>query len=247
MNKYTICITTFSKRFSYIESLINQIRKFSDNDILISINGDYKKDFDNLYREKILNLCLKYENIYPIFFPEQRGLSKLWNTLIIHSKHDWCLMLNDDIEIESDDIFIKGNNLSDSPDLIRINGSFSHFFVHKVCIDELGYFDERLLGFGEEDGDIFFRYIEKYNKWIQDFWVSGVKNLVIDLRDDNIKNGIGKYSAFNRDFCFVIDNCKYKPNDNGIIGCFGFPMEKKLEDLKIYPYEGFFKENKNNL
>jgi glycosyltransferase involved in cell wall biosynthesis len=247
MNNYSICITTFSKRFSYIETLISQIRKFSNQDILISINGDYKKDFDNLYREKILNLCLKYENIYPIFFPEQRGLSKLWNTLIIHSKYDWCLMLNDDIEIESDDIFIKANYLTDTPDLIRINGSFSHFFVHKVCIDEIGYFDERLLGFGEEDGDIFFRYIEKYNRWIQDFWIGGVKNLVIDVRDENIRGSNSKYSAFNSDFCFVINDCKYKSDPNGIQGCFGYPKIKFLEDLPNYSYEKFFKENKNNL
>jgi glycosyltransferase involved in cell wall biosynthesis len=247
MNNYSICITTFSKRFSYIETLVGQIRKFSDSDILISVNGDYKKEFDNSYRDKILQLCLSHKNVYPIFFPEQRGLSKLWNTLLIHSRHDWCLMLNDDVEIESNDVFLSASNLSDNPDIFRVNGSFSHFFVHKVCIHDLGYFDERLLGFGEEDGDIVFRYIEKYNKWIQDLWIGGLKNLVIDVRDENIRGANSKYSAFNRDFCFMIENCKYKPDTQGIQGCFGYPMSKNLNDLPNYAYELFFRENKNNL
>jgi glycosyltransferase involved in cell wall biosynthesis len=248
MNKFTIGITTFSKRFSYVETLINQLRNYTDFDILISVNGDYNKTFDNEYRKKILLLCSNYDNVFPIFFPEQRGLSKLWNTLIVHSKTDWCLLLNDDVEIISSDLILFGqNNLNEIPDIRRINGSFSHFFVHKKLIDELGYFDERLLGFGEEDGDIFFRYIEKYNRWIQDSFIGGINNLVIDIRDEGITGGSGKYSAFNRDFCFLIENCKYIADPNGIKGCFGYEMRKNISDINLYPYENFFMENKNKL
>jgi hypothetical protein len=127
------------------------------------------------------------------------------------------LVLNEDIEIINSDIFKFGDNLSDEPDLTYVNGSFSHFFVHKKLIDDLGYFDERLLGFGEEDGDIFFRYIEKYNKWIKNSYIGGLNDLRIDIRDEKIKSGVGKYSAFNKDFCFNIENCKYVPDENGII------------------------------
>jgi hypothetical protein len=95
MNQFSIGITTFSKRFSYVETLVSQLRTYTGADILISVNGDYNKNFNNEYRKKILSLCSNYDNIYPIFFPEQRGLSKLWNTLIVHSKTDWCLLLND--------------------------------------------------------------------------------------------------------------------------------------------------------
>jgi uncharacterized protein YbgA (DUF1722 family) len=66
---YSVCITTFSKRFNFLEKLVSQVRSFSNCDILISINGDYKQEFNNEYRKQILNLCLKYDNIYPIFFP----------------------------------------------------------------------------------------------------------------------------------------------------------------------------------
>jgi len=247
MSPFTIGITTFSKRYNYIEKLIDQIREYSKHDILIAINGDYKENFKEDYRKQILNLSLKHENVYPIFFPEQRGLSKLWNTLTIHSKTDWILLINDDVEVLNGDVITFGDNLPDSPNIHRINGSFSHFFAHKKCIDDLGYFDERLLGFGEEDGDIFFRYIEKYNKWIQDSYINGLKNLVVDVRDEKIKRGVGKYSAFNRDFCFLSENCKYVPDKSGITGCFGSPMRKNLQDLNQYPYEKFFQENKEKL
>jgi glycosyltransferase involved in cell wall biosynthesis len=248
MNKFTICITTFSKRFDYLKKLINQIRSFSDVDVIVAVNGDYKKVFDNDYRTNVLKLCSDYPYVFPIFFPEQRGLSKLWNTLIIHSKTDWCLMLNDDIELTTDDFHKYGNNNLDvDPDLLRINGSFSHFFLHKKCIDDLGYFDERLLGFGEEDGDVFFRYIEKYDRWIKDVYIHGFNNLVIDVRDDEIRRGVGKYSAFNREFCFLSESPKYVSDASGISGMFGQPMKKNLPDECLYPYESFFTENKNKL
>ena len=247
MDNFTIAITTFSKRFNYLESLVKQIREYANNDILIAINGDYQEKFNDDYRKNVLSLCLNYKNVFPIFFPEQRSLSKLWNTLIIHSKTDWCLVLNEDIEIMNSDIFKFGENLSDEPDLTYVNGSFSHFFVHKKLIDDLGYFDERLLGFGEEDGDIFFRYIEKYNKWIKNSYIGGLNDLRVDIRDEKIKSGVGKYSAFNKDFCFNIENCKYVPDENGINGCFGMKMRKNLSDINLYPYEKFFMDNKHKL
>jgi len=244
MSKFSIGITTFSKRFSYVETLVSQLRTYTDADILISVNGDYNKNFNNEYRKKILSLCTNYDNIYPIFFPEQRGLAKLWNTLIVHSKTDWCLLLNDDVEVLSADFDLFGqNDLTETPDLLRINGSFSHFFIHKKLIDDLGYFDERFLGFGEEDGDIYYRYIEKYNKWIQDTYINGFKNLIIDVRDEEIKRINGKYSEFNTNFCFFMENSKYVNDPNGFKANFVPTKKKNLTDINLYPYEKFFMEN----
>ena len=245
---YSVCITTFSKRFNYVEKLVSQVRSLTTCDILIAVNGDYNQEFNNEFRKQILDLCLKFDNVYPIFFPEQRGLAKLWNTLVVHSKQDWCLLLNDDVELDNDEVFTSTiPSLGNKPDLRRINGSFSHFLIHKDCLDKIGYFDERLLGFGEEDGDIFYRYIETYNEWIQELWVHGFTNLVVDVRDENIKPGIGKYSQFNRNFCFSDEPCKYISVSEGITGLFGQHMKKNIEDLSQYPYEKFFKENKGKL
>ena len=70
---FTIGITTFSNRLPDIIKLVNQIRTYSTVDIIITVNGNYKEEFNEEYRVSILELCLKYKNIYPIFFPVQRA------------------------------------------------------------------------------------------------------------------------------------------------------------------------------
>jgi len=243
----TIGITTFSKRFDYISNLIPQIRFFSDSPIMIIINGEKEGKLDDEYIKKMLSLCSKYNQIYPVFFQETRGLSKLWNTAIVNSFHDNILLLNDDIEINNQEIFdfcdfiIKSKSFSG---MCKINGSFSHFVVNKQLMEEIGFFDERLMGFGEEDGDITYRLL-KINKEVGNYTVNGVINIISNVRHEHVKSGVGKYSKFNRDFIY---NEKYKPNPSGNIrGMFDTPMDEVLTNENQYPYEIFFRENKNNL
>jgi hypothetical protein len=243
----TIGITTFSKRYNYIEKLIPQIRKHTNNKIILLINGEQNGDFNEDYRDKILKLCVNYNNVYPIFFIETRGLSKLWNTILIHSNTTDVLIFNDDIEIHSNDIFkkiVSHINSGEYNGLTKINNSFSHFLVNKLFIDEIGYFDERLLGFGEEDGDISFRMLKKDFK-VNNIFVNDVVNIISTTRHNHIKPGIGKYSNFNRHFIY---NIKYKSNlASKYRGMFDTPMEQVIEDIKVYSYESFFWDNKNNL
>lgn len=249
MSEYSICITTFSYRFNMLENLVSKLRKLTDTQILIVINANYKKNFDEEYRMKVLELCLKYPKIFPIFFTEQRGCSKLWNTLIIHSNTLWDLILADDIEINEisnfENIF---NNIKSNPDLYTINNSFAHFLVHKKTINELKYFDERFLGFGHEDGDIAWRYIEKYDKWIPNLSIADFVDFRSHVIDEEIiKSNGSKYTQFNADFLIGNDWSKYEKSDLGFHGHFGVPVVKINEDLNQYPYEYFFQENKNKL
>lgn len=247
MSEFTISITTFSKRFNFIEKLIEQIRTYCNNKIIVIINGEKDGDFDNDYRKKILLLCQKYDDVYPIFFIETRGLCKLWNTGLIFSDKENVLLLNDDIEIKSSELFNKVSEHINSKDylgLTRINNSFSHFIVNKTLIDKLGYFDERLLGFGEEDGDIVYRLL-KLNIPLVNIYSNGVINIISDVRHEHIKKGIGKYSSFNREFIYTK---KYSPNsESNIRGMFDTPMIQLIKDVNQYPYETFFKENKIHL
>ena len=245
MKDYTIGITTFSKRIDFVSTLIKQIRSYTDLDIILTINGDYKEEFKEEYRKKILKLCLLYDRVYPIFFIEQRSLSKMWNTILIHSKTNYCLILNDDIKINTNNIFRKITELKDdSITITTFNNSYSHFMCDKKIIDELGYFDERLLGFGEEDGDIKYRYIEKFKELPKNVNVNGLINIVSPIRDENIKKGVGKYSKFNKDFA----RKKYTQDDSAEVYLWGGKKwRKNIEDLIIYPYEKFYQENKNNL
>jgi len=247
---YSICITTFSERYNQLEKLISEIRSFTNQEILICVNGNYGVDFDEEYRRKVIELSLLHEKIYPIFFPEQRGLAKLWNTLVIHSPNDWCLLLSEDVSIKTNSFFeTLSSKLPDSPDLKIINGSFAHFVVHKKILYELGYFDERLLGFGHEDGDMIFRYIEKYDKWIEDYRINGIEHHNSDVIDKNIKLQLGchKYSFFNKLFLFERESPKYVSDVNGVKSSFGYSAIRVLKEDNQYPYEQFFLENKNML
>ena len=66
--EYKIGITTFSKRYDYVVKLISQIRDFTDKKIILAINGEKDGQFNDKYRQKILQFCSVYENVYPIFF-----------------------------------------------------------------------------------------------------------------------------------------------------------------------------------
>jgi hypothetical protein len=249
-NNFDIGITTFSLRFDFLNDLVNKIRELEvNNRIFICVNGEKNAEFDNDYRRKVLDLCSKHDNVFPIFFVETRGLSKLWNTIIVHSYSENILVLNDDIDLRTRELFDSVDRHISSPEytgLSKVNGTFSFYLVNKTYIDNLGYFDERLLGFGEEDGDITYRIIAKNNIHISEISAGGVTNIISHIRHEHVKPGMGKYSYFNRDFIF---NKKYKCGNStsGISGMFGIDCDQMIEDVKLYPYESFFRENKKDL
>jgi len=252
MNNYTIAITTFSLRLGIVKDLIRQVRTYTNRNVLLCINGEKDGNFNNDYRKNILNICSEYDNIFPIFFVETRGLSKMWNTLLSHSDNHHVMLLNDDIIVQSSDVFDKAQthiNSTEFTGVTLINSSFSHYIVDRRVIDDIGYFDERLLGFGEEDGDLVYRLLKnnyKYNL----LWVSGLVNMISQIRDESIKKGSinnieHKYSSHNREFIY---GEKYKTNmSSQFKGMFDTPMDQNLTNEKIYPYEKYFWENKNKL
>jgi hypothetical protein len=248
MNNFDIGITTFSLRYNFLQNLVKSIRDLGiENNIFLCINGEKDSSFSEEYRKQVLNLCITYKNVFPIFFVETRGLSKMWNTLLIHSTKENLLMLNDDINIFTNNIFEIVSHHIESPDyfgLSIINGTFSFFVCNKDFIDRMGYFDERLLGFGEEDGDIMFRIKKQTSKTVFRLNAVGLENIISDIRHEHIKSGVSKYSYFNRDYIF---NQKYKCNGDIYYFPEGIECEQTLPDSQQYPYEKFFKENKEKL
>jgi hypothetical protein len=71
-----------------------------------------------------------------------------------------------------------------------------------------------------------------------------VVNIISNIRHEHIKSGISKYSYFNRDYIF---NQKYKCNGDIYYFPEGIECEQTLPDSQQYPYEKFFKENKEKL
>jgi len=245
---YSIGIVTYVKRFEkYFKPLIKQIKYFRPNiQINVCVNGEYKENFNEQYRKEILNFTSEYNNLFINIFPEFRSLSKLWNTCLINSSNNKCLLLNDDVTI-ADKLFF--NNLEKvirvSNQSFKINGSWSHTFLIREEINEIGWFDERYLGVGEEDGDFEWRYQNKLQKPFLSVEISGIINHV--EKEDclkNIKIVNSKYSLFNKKF----SELKYKESDDG--KKYGI-MDKKVlcvnETKNQYPNEKFYWLNKEKL
>jgi len=249
----SIGITTFEERFnSYFIPLLKRIRAYEKEiEIIVAINGEHEREFNEDFRMDILKFLSSTPNVYPIMFPRFRGLAKLWNSIIIHATHDYIVMLNDDVMISDPDfigIIIKTLQRNNGRSFL-INRSWSHFVLSRKEIDQLGYFDERLLGIGEEDGDMTWRYIEMYGSEILSYKMKGFINYSEDSVDTykphNIQTHSGtKYSLFNRKFMFTK---KYERVSDGIKGIFDQPFKLKDTGTEQYPYEQFYRENKTQL
>lgn len=236
-----IVITTFSKRFEMLKPLINGLRAQCDNNIIITVNGEQNGNFNDDYRSKLLKFSSDIPNVYPIFFIETRGLSKLWNTGIIHSFSENVIVLNDDVIVHGN--FIEEcENFIVSPEyngLCMINGGFSYYIINKQTIDELNYFDERFIGFGWEDGDFAQRFIIGKGERASSFNTKQIHNISSYEIHENIATAWGKYSAYNRDFAMTKFNNYNEHYFNW--GPFNFETQNQ------YPYESHFKSEKNKL
>jgi len=208
MTDYSIGITTYQHRFDkWFKPLINQIKTFRPNiEIMVAVNGE-KNGLDETYRKSILEFCASHKNILPNVYPEFRALPKLWNNMMINASNHNMLILNDDITITDVNFF---NALESLPEehmqLSKINGSWSHTLIDRRLMSQLGWFDERLLCIGEEDGDIEWRV----GKATGGGRVNQVKlpDIINHVDPENCLKDIkvvnGKYSKFNEDFIYSV-------------------------------------------
>lgn len=239
---YSIVITTFDRRFeSYFKPLMQDIHNQNispPNEIIVMINGPHRSDFNQKYRREILTFVSDYENVYPTMFPNFQSLSKLWNRGILTAQHDMVLVLNDDLRIAPEFFELLAQEIASHSKTFRINGSFSHYVAFKPELVEVGFFDERLLGIGEEDGDFAWRYYKKYGREVSSVNIPHINNIQSDIADPGFNKGIRNYSKFNREF---ILNVKYKKSIFGHKGMFDNKVVQQLEDLPQYPYENFYR------
>jgi hypothetical protein len=247
--KYSIGISTFDKRFEkFLIPLIEKIKSAKPEiEIVLFANCNYQEPFNEAYKRNLLKLVQNYDNIFPHICSEFRSLSKLWNNELIFASNQHVLICNDDVLIE------KGFwtdleyaiNLNEGRSF-TINKTWSHVFLNKKEIAEVGWFDERLLGVGEEDGDMQFRWEKHFKIPFPNYNIKNISNYVDDTASDKIKkHSNSKYSKFNRSFA----QKKYVEDlQNGEkLGMNTTPVVCKIPDLNQYPYENFFWENRNSL
>ncbi len=135
----------------------------------------------------------------------------MWNRGILTASHEQVLVLNDDLHIPAGvehGFFTRlEETLTSHKGTFKINGSFSHYVISKQEHIDVGFFDERLLGLGEEDGDFFWRYHEKFGREIPSVSLPSIDNIQSDIADTGYTKGIRTAAKFNRDY---IQNVKYK-------------------------------------
>ena len=244
----SVLIVTFKERFLYVKDLIEKIRSSSgDNfDILVAVNGNNDELVDERYRTDILELCKATPRCYPIICPEFKSLPKLWNTLVLFSRTEYNFIICDDVEYgNAQTLDIIEKYIADTKEeFFTINGGFSFFVLTKNMLHKLNYFDERLCGYGEEDGDIIHSFILQEQRVLPSLTINGIFNKALyNIKNKHIDAHIDNKPRFNREFSCI----KYKEDPAGICGMNPVPIKRVIESKQQYPYEIFVQKNKHNI
>lgn len=201
---YSIGIVTYVNRFyTYFKpNVLNLLKYFPERQIICIINGHPNK-LKHLSYLKEITQWLSRKNIQYITFDDHQSLARCWNWILLMSSFDNNLFLNDDILIKKNFRIDFENLLKKDFEFFAINNSFSHFLLNKSIVKKIGWFDERFLGIGEEDGDYIIRMAMK-NINLNSFECRDIINYVAPGTDPSfqkISSTIsGKYSNINREF-----------------------------------------------
>lgn len=201
---FSIGVVTYLGRFeTYFIPLIKKLHLlFPDYDINVWINGHYDRVKQIQYLRQITSFLANYPNIRYLTNLEHQPLASGFNRLILMSKCDNILILNDDIKI----YFNFRHNFETRqslPEIFTLNLSWSHFVISKNMVKKVGWFDERLLGIGYEDTDYEIRLALKGIP-MGDMRIHGLHDCGAPPDDaswaDISTITMGKYSQINREF-----------------------------------------------
>lgn len=202
---YSICIVTYYKRFdTNLKPLIKQLNcLYPGCEIIVGVNGYHDQTVQDKYLKDFEYFISKYKNITWFSYNTGQSISKMWNQCIIRSSNQWMLVLNDDILLAKsfrkaiDSIELKNNTIH------ILNTSWSHFLISKKIISDVGWFDERFPGVGNEDWDYEIR-ARLSNKNIDMVKTRSIINLVVETKDfsfSSIEKVVNlKYSNSNWEF-----------------------------------------------
>ena len=171
----------------------------------------------------------------------------MWNNLMINASNHKVLLLNDDITIRSARFFDELEKVVEMDSgFFKINRSWSHSLLDRRMVDKIGWFDERFLSIGEEDGDFEWR-VGKAGGRVFDVSLPDIENHV---DHENCLVGMdkvnAKYSKFNFDFAF---SQKYSiDKENGeMYGIMGRQVVCDLPTPPQHAVESFYWNNRERL
>lgn len=148
MKKFAIGIPTLNRADLLIPSLLKYVHDFKGVEIHIIDNG--KQDLEKY----------KQENIYIHTQKKNLGVAGSWNLLcdIIYAKHEWALLLNDDVYLGygTDKVIdVIENNIEYG--LYQSLHNFSVILLQKEFYNLVGRFDELFYPAYYEDSDYLYR------------------------------------------------------------------------------------------
>ena len=232
MKTLSIGITTFRNRLNDVKKQIKDIRSYDQSiDILLAVNNNYGDKMPNDYRKSLLSFCCEYDNIYPLVFPRFTGLGKMWNNLIIHCSTTHIFLMNDDITYNNPMAIFELRNHIQTKEIFEVNWGFGTFVISKKLAHEVGYFDERLIAYGEEDGD----FMRRYQKEIEKIPISGITNRIQNRQEHSYDNKIETF----------IGDGGHKALINKVL--IDKKEKEKWENKQQYPYETFIQDNHKNI
>lgn len=237
----SIVLTTFSPRFfSHAIPTISSLRDAGvTNEIFLVINGDQGSRYESQLRKTFLQAVCEFDDVNPICLGSGRGMAEMWNTGIRLANTPHVIVLNEDLSVSKeyakDCINLLDLELKTHP-LVVLNESFGHFAVTKQAIIETNWFDERFLGFGEEDGDFIWRFERRTGSKIRNVYHPGLNNVASKTGYGLIANsGESKYSQFN----YVFLRTKYRFIEGPPQGSFSKSAEEQISSPVQYPHERF--------
>jgi hypothetical protein len=218
-DNFGIVISTFEDRFfTYALPLIKSIRFSASTPITLVINGNVARKISPEPLARFLEEISQIPDVYPVTFQNFQGCAKMWNTGILFSNATNLLILNDDIEIVPD--LFKSEipemfSALGTHSLATINFSWSHFLFSTKSISDIGWFDEKLLGIGNEDGDYSDRYKRLQHSNVPNINLASFVNISDSSRDSAVAATNIKYSLFNEVLHKLkIENEIFQQSDN---------------------------------
>jgi len=184
----------------------------------------------------------------------------MWNNSINYSSGEYILVLSDDV-IVMDGFFdefeaMLKHNKQIGDESFRIDSHWGHFCIWRNDVMDplrVGYFDERLIGFGEEDGDWMWRFQNRFNRHMRNYGTNKLPfhtdNTCMPGKNTKTHSGT-KYSAFNREFQFG-KKMEYDPTgSNNACGVYGNNPQRLrpgMETPNMYPGETWYRTNITSL
>ena len=203
--EYSIGIVTYVGRYKkyFLEGIKNLSEIFFDKEIICVINGHYDTNLQIEYLRSITSYLKRFPNVKYITNENNQSLSRCWNWTILMKNTPRILIMNDDIKMTPLFRHDFEKHILQNQTFFTINNSWSHFLLSDDIIKKAGWFDERFIGVGSEDGDYMLRMAE-LNIPITNIKCNGIINYVDKQENAGWRNvsevANGKYTSANIEF-----------------------------------------------